>query len=127
MNKTSSYQSPEGEIEDRDLLALNDANDLRKSTDPLVHQLKEGIICTTDRRAEPSSPLRIVVDATEGFIPLWDENLVLRWRFDRASLSVFRRPELIKARIRELLTAAIVAWGDAVPIRFVENPDNSDF
>ena len=127
MKDTPKYESREPDVDDRDLLALNGADDLTSSTEPLVHQLKKGIICSTDRRAQPRSPVSIVVDATEGFIPLWDENLVLRWTFNRASLSVFRQPEAVKTRIRELLNTAIAAWEDAVPIRFVENPDNSDF
>jgi hypothetical protein len=81
MKDTPKYESREPEVDDRDLLALNGADDLTRSTGPLVHQLKKGIICATERRAQRRSPFQIVVDATEGFIPLWDENLVLRWKF----------------------------------------------
>jgi hypothetical protein len=44
-----------------------------------------------------------------------------------ASLSVFQQPEAVASRIRELVGEAIIAWGDAAPIRFDENSDNSDF
>ncbi|MCX6403883.1 MAG: matrix metalloproteinase-11, partial [Actinobacteria bacterium] len=56
-----------------------------------------------------------------------EENRVLRWRFNTNSLSPFAHPTAIAEAIRDLLGEAVMAWGDAVPIRFDENPDNSDF
>ena len=109
------------------LFVLKPGAELIKSTEDKVHVLGKGIICTTDQRAHKSSPLRIVVDATEGFIPLWDRGLVLRWRFNETSLAVFENAVELKNRIRSLLNDAITAWGDAAPIRFSENDDNSDF
>jgi hypothetical protein len=111
----------------RDLFALRPAGELADATESAVHVLGKGIICRTDYRAREVSPLEIVVDATEGFIPLWAQNLVLRWKFNAASLVPFRRADEIKVKIRELLTKAIGAWGDAAPVRFTENSDNSDF
>jgi hypothetical protein len=125
----SSNQSKTQELnsEECDLLALKDADELLAATEKGVQQLGEGIICRTDYRAHKRSPSGIVLDATEGFIPLWEKNLVLLWRFDEASLAVFRQPEAIKKKLRTLLNSALMAWGDAVPIRFTENSDNSDF
>ena len=81
------------------LLALKPEQD---ASDPQVHQLRRGIICRTERKAQKRSPLSIVLDATEGFIPLWMSNQVLRWTFDDASLAAFQNPEAIKTRIRQV-------------------------
>jgi hypothetical protein len=107
--------------------ALRSEEEVARVTERQVHLLRTGVICTTDFRARKRSPFEIVVDATEGFIPLWAQNQVLRWKFNEASLAVFKQPESVKARIRELLGAAIAAWGEAAPLRFSENRDNSDF
>lgn len=112
---------------DADAFALRPEGDLAPVTERQVHRLGKGIICTTDHRAKKRSRFEIVLDATEGFIPLWAENQVLRWKFNEAALAVFQKPESVKARIRELLGAAIAAWGDAAPVRFTENRDNADF
>lgn len=127
MDDTTKYTTREQGAEERDLLALRPEGELVRATEPQVHLLGKGVICTTDYRPRKRSPFEIVFDATEGFVPLWAQNLVLRWRFNTASLSVFQQPESIMSRIRELLGKAITAWGDAAPIRFTENPDNSDF
>ena len=68
-----------------ELLAPQRIDKLAKTMEAEVHQLKEGIICKTDYRARKRSPLDLVLDATEGFIPLWAEDSVLRWRFNAAS------------------------------------------
>jgi hypothetical protein len=112
---------------DGDLFALKPTDQFSDTSERTVHVLGKGIICTTEHRARRRSPLQIVVDATEGFIPLWANDLVLRWRFNDASLAPFRSPNEIKTKIRQLLTKAIAAWGDGAPIRFTENSDNSDF
>jgi hypothetical protein len=120
--RDSSYEAAS-----EDVFALRPEEEVAPVSDRQVHVLKQGIICATDSRARKRSPFEIVVEATEGFIPLWAENQILRWTFNEASLAVFRRPEAVKARIRTLLDAAITAWGVATPIRFTENRDNSDF
>jgi hypothetical protein len=112
---------------ERDLFALKPEEELTKVMEDQVHVLKKGIICMTDHRARKRSPLEIVLEATEGFIPLWAENQVLRWRFNMASLSFFQRPDSIMSGVRDLIVEAVAAWGDAAPIRFIENSDNSDF
>ncbi|PXA93977.1 matrix metalloproteinase-11 [Nostoc sp. 3335mG] len=121
------YENQEQDEDERGLLALIPEEELARVTEPHIHLLGKGVICTTDHRARKRSPFEIVVEATEGFIPLWAEGMVLRWRFNTASLSVFQQPESVKSRIRALLNEAIMAWGDAVPIRFTEHSDNYDF
>lgn len=127
MDNALEKKSDEQYTDEHDLLALKPEEELVSITESQVHMLRKGVICRTDYRPKKRSPFEIVLDATDGFIPLWDRNLVLRWRFNNASLSVFRRPDVIASRIREILGAAIMAWGDAAPIRFDENADNSDF
>jgi hypothetical protein len=111
----------------QNVFALKSEDELFDITQQHVHRLGNGSICSTDSRPIKRDPRRIVVDATEGFIPLWAENMVLRWTFNEASLALFQQSEAAKAKIRELLNSAIEAWGDACPIRFLEADDNSDF
>ena len=127
MNETKKNETIKPYPEDSNLLALLPEETLADATADQIHLLEKGIICTTDYRAHKRSPLDIVLDATDGFIPLWAENLVLRWSFNTASLSFFQQPEAIMSEVRGLLSAAILAWGDAAPIRFTETSDNSDF
>jgi hypothetical protein len=127
MKSTHKHETQKSNVDERDLLALKSSDELLEATDPQVQILGEGIICKTDYRPRKRSPFEIVVDATEGFIPLWEENSILRWKFNEASLAVFQQPEIIKEKIRALLNRAITAWGDAVPIRFKEEADSSDF
>lgn len=127
MKDIDKHSSHETDSEERNLLALKETDELADITDRQIQRLGKGIICRTDYRARKKSPFEIVLDATEGFIPLWAENLVLRWRFNETSLAVFQQPEAIKTKIRDLLNSAITAWGDAAPIRFTEASDNSDF
>jgi hypothetical protein len=121
------HKSQELDSDERDLLALKTTDELVDITDSQVQRLGEGIICRTDYRPVKRDPGSLVINATEGFIPLWAENLVLRWRFNETSLAMFQQPEAIKRKIRKLLNSAITAWGDAAPIRFTESVDNSDF
>jgi len=87
--------------------------------------------CKTDTLGLPTphnrSPLEIVVDATEGFIPLWEKGSTLRWRFQDKSLAHFDDPEAAKAGMRELLGLALLEWGDAAPVAFAERDDAWDF
>ncbi len=114
------------------------ALDMRTSTsvNPLApaaaqpHKYGKGL-CSTDTRgfATPQgrSPLEIVVDSSEGFIPLWAQGKNLRWRFNASSMSYFENPEAAKNRIRTLFAAAVQAWGSAAPVAFSERNDAWDF
>ena len=127
MKDSRKYKTQEPDAGERDLLALKPADELADATERQVQRIGKGIICGTDSRARKRTPFEIVLDATEGFIPLWAENSLLRWKFNAASLAVFQQPEAIKEKVRDLLNIAIAAWGDAAPIRFTEETDNSDF
>ena len=127
MNKTLK-DHPSKQIETgRALLRLKPKKELDAATAAQFHVIGKGIICGTDYRAPQASPLELVLDATEGFIPLWAQNMVLRWKFNEPSLAVLEQPEAIKSKIRSLLTGALTGWGDAAPVRFTEEADNSDF
>lgn len=97
----------------------------------LTHVYGNHVVCSTDARGHAMprglSPVKIVLDASEGFIPLWDEDVTLRWRFQESSLTAFEHPEEAKAVTRELLGRALLAWGDATPIKFLERRENWDF
>jgi len=71
--------------------------------------------------------IEIVVDATEGFIPLWAEGSKLNWCFDAVSMQAFRDPAEAKKGIRALIHEAVEAWGSACPVTFVENKRIPDF
>ena len=115
------------DVADAELLKPSAADQFGEASRSQVHQLSDGVICRTDPRARKRSRERIVVDATDGFIPLWEKGLVLRWEFNAASLAAFQNPAAIKTRVRSLFRSAIMAWGDALPVRFTENSDNPDF
>ncbi|MEO6719016.1 MAG: matrixin family metalloprotease [Ferruginibacter sp.] len=116
---------------------INDAFRMSKADKPSaeeefqVHIIAPGIICDTDSRGHVTpqgrSPFEIVVDASEGFIPLWVKNTTLRWRFRKRSLSGFESPALAMEEIRKLFGEALLAWGDAAPVRFTEDDDVWDF
>lgn len=111
--------------------ALLTGEKLEKATSGLVHVYGHGVKCKTDVRGHSTprdrSPLELVLDATEGYIPLWAQDTILRWRFQDASLASFADPEAAKQKIRTLFASALIAWGDAVPIKFAEREDNWDF
>jgi hypothetical protein len=96
-----------------------------------IHILGPGIICDTESRGHATpqgrSPLEIVVDASEGFIPLWTTEVKLRWRFRESSMTNFSNTEIAKAEIRNLLGEALLAWGSAAPVMFTEDLDVWDF
>lgn len=101
----------------------------KPSTDP--HKYRKHV-CITDSRGFAThrnrSPFDLRVDASDGFIPLWAENMTLRWRFqERGIRQFFANPDAAKARIRTLFGEALAAWGNAVPVRFTQESDSADF
>ena len=95
-----------------------------------VHSLGKGRICDTEprpRHAQQPHPVEIVLDATEGFIPLWAKDVTLRWRFRESSMHNFDDPAGAKAAIRQLLGEALLEWGVAAPVKFAEDADVYDF
>jgi hypothetical protein len=99
--------------------------------EPHVHVYGNHVICETDARgyARPDnkSATEIVLDASGGFIPLWAKNTTLRWRFQESSMSFFQDPLAAKKAISDILGEAVLAWGDAAPIKFDRTDSNWDF
>jgi hypothetical protein len=111
-----------------DPFKLRDSSAPSSQSEDLVHVYrKKRIRCDTDSRgfATPAnrSPLELVVDASEGFIPLWAKSSILRWRFRESSLQAFQDPNAAEAAIEQLFGEAILAWGDAAPIKFTKDID----
>jgi hypothetical protein len=96
-----------------------------------VHVYGPKAVCETERRGHATPGGRslheIVVDASEGFIPLWAYGQTLRWRFRRSSMTFFQNQTAAMNEVRNLLGEALVAWGDAAPVKFTEQEDNWDF
>ncbi|KAG0273547.1 hypothetical protein BGZ96_004801 [Linnemannia gamsii] len=93
-----------------------------------AHYYGKRRLCLTGERApeedapkEDISALRI---GTLGFIPLWDKGTVLYYRFNERSL---QRSGRTKMEILRLFNEAILQWGDAVPVTFLENRALWDF
>jgi len=101
------------------------------ATLPHVHKIRDGVVCSTDVRgyseAHEGTPTEILVDSDNGFIPLWDSGVTLRWRFDNRALAILRDSDLIADRVRTLFSEAVEQWGDACPVSFEENADLWDF
>jgi hypothetical protein len=97
----------------------------------LLHVIADGIICGTEGRghATPGGrpPAEIVVDATEGFIPLWAAGSMLKWRFQERSFAVAADPDGSKTAVLELMSEALLRWGAAAPVRFTRDTDVWDF
>ena len=111
---------------------MRNVDEASPERNPDVHIYgKSNAVCATDVRGHATprdaSPLEIVVDASEGFIPLWSEGMTLRWRFQERSLSVFADPDLAKSAIRQRLGQGLLEWGSAVPVKFTERNDAWDF
>lgn len=105
--------------------------DMGRMASATVHVYGNHTRCTTDKRGFPTrrnlSPLEIVVDAHDGFIPLWAPDVTLHWRFAQSSLNFFEDPAAAATAIEALLGRALLAWGEAVPIRFAKRDDAWDF
>jgi hypothetical protein len=127
MPRSKKPKSQDSDSSDNNALKLKTS----KRPDPNVHVFGNGIVCDTDTRghATPSGkgPLELVFDASEGFIPLWTKGTTLRWRFQEQSFQSFKSPSKAKVAIRKLMGKALVAWGDAAPIKFAEREDAWDF
>ena len=97
-----------------------------RATEKYEWRANEQIVETL--RARPRGPLaEIVVDASEGFVPLWAENSTLRWRFNDVSMQAFADPEAAKQAIAALLMEAIGEWETACPVQFVRDDARYDF
>lgn len=99
--------------------------------EPYVHIYAGGAVCDTDKRGAPTPRglpfAELVVDTSDGFIPLWGPGVTLRWRFEERSMMLFQDPEGARAALRGLMGEALMLWGHAVPVRFREARDAWDF
>jgi hypothetical protein len=126
-----SDKSEKSEARRASAFQLREGKELPPSLNSRVHDLGKGRICDTEPRGHATprgrSPLEIVLDASEGFIPLWAQNMTLRWRFRDSSMLHFGNPAAAKAEIRNLFAEALTKWDVAVPIKFTEDEDVWDF
>lgn len=113
------------------LFEFLDEENLRQVEAEQTHVYRFGTRCVTDTvgHAQPAHccPSELVLNATTGFIPLWDKNVTLNWRFNPASLKQFRNPDAVEDYVRKLLAEAISAWAPAIPVRFSESQHAWDF
>lgn len=95
------------------------------------HVYNRRVICVTDAKgySQPDNKnlAEIRLDSSAGFIPLWDKDVTLNWRFNKSFSSRFKKPDIVKAAIRKLFGEAILGWKDACPIKFREVKDGWDF
>jgi matrixin len=129
---TTKRQKPEkSEARRADAFQLREGEKPTREAESQVHVLGPGIVCDTEPRGHATprgrSPREIVVDASEGFIPVWAKNMTLRWRFRERSMNDFANPAAAKSEIRNLFAEALLAWGTAAPVKFTEDEDVWDF
>jgi hypothetical protein len=107
------------------------SKDMPIDLEPIVHLLKPGILCDTESRGysipKNSNPLSLVVDSSAGFVPLWDIDTVLRWRFRERSMAYFANPIEAKLYITNIFGEALLAWGNSAPVSFKYDEDVWDF
>ena len=130
-NSTKGQRSEKSEAQQAGAFRPREARKPTAEAESRVHLLGPGIICDTDRRGHPTpqgrNPREIVVDASEGFIPLWASDMTLRWRFREGSMDYFADPDAAKDEIRNLFADALLAWGTAAPVTFKYDDDLWDF
>lgn len=127
--KTKTAKAPV--VDDKSPFTIRKDEKPSREAQSQVHLLGPGKVCDTESRGHASpegrSITEIVVDASEGFIPLWAKNQTLRWRFNDRSMARFANPTAARNAIRRLFGDALAAWGDAAPVKFTENRDLWDF
>lgn len=128
---TKRQQPKKSDSRRADVFQLRKGEEPTREAESRIHLLGPGIVCDTEPRGHKTpqgrSPLEIVVDASEGFIPLWSKGMTLRWRFRESSMNNFANPAAAKGEIRKLFAEALLAWGTAAPIKFTEDLDLWDF
>lgn len=104
---------------------------MEEAAKALVHLITDDFVCSTDSRGHETPGGRsitdLVVDASEGFIPLWAYGQTLRWRFQERSFALHDNPDERKAVILDLISQALVKWGAAAPVKFTRDDDLWDF
>jgi len=119
------------EAADSNPFQLRRSEEVTLETEPLVHVYGNGVVCNTDSRGHSTprarNPAKLVLDASEGFIPLWAKGTTLRWRFQERSMKFFKNPDTARTAIEDLMSEALLAWGDARPVSFAKRDDAWDF
>ncbi|MFW2381619.1 MAG: reprolysin-like metallopeptidase [Acidimicrobiales bacterium] len=130
--EVTAYKGPRSDSTEEATACRSDA--AQYANESYTHIYRPGddvVVCETDTRGHATpggrSPVEIVVDASEGYIPLWAPNVTLRWRFQPQSMELFVDPDSATDYLRWLFGQGLMAWGDAVPIRFTEANDAWDF
>ena len=104
-----------------------------KKTNSQEHIYGKKVRCATDSRGyERHRNLNfdeIRVHETDGFIPLWAEDVTLRYRFNEWSFEkkYGDKADEQKAVVQKLFDDGLSLWGDAVPVKFTYNTNASDF
>ena len=128
---TNRLKNGKSNTQRADLFRMREGEGPTREAESQIHLLGLGIICDTEPRGQTTphgrSPLDLVVDASEGFIPLWAKDTTLRWRFRESSMNNFANPAAAKAEIRTLFAESLLAWGTAAPVLFTEDADVWDF
>ncbi len=114
-----------------DPFRLRDPGEASRAVEPRLHVYGPGAVCDTEARGHAAprdlSLLELVVNATQGFVPLWAEHTTLRWRFQKRSLDSFAEPAAAAEALTRLLGQAVLRWGAAAPVRFTRDEDAWDF
>jgi hypothetical protein len=125
---TASKALPAGSAEALKYLPKDDAAAAQKARTFIYGK---NVVCETDSIGHATPENRdireLVVNASEGFVPLWAKGVTLRWRFQETSMLAFKEPEQAKTYLRGLFGEGVLLWGDAVPVRFTEVFDAWDF
>ena len=104
---------------------------MKPTAENLVHLIADGFVCNTEGRGRPTPggrpPVEIVVDASEGFIPLWQAGSILKWRFQERSFALAANPDKSKDAVVEIMGEALLRWGSAAPVKFTRGTDLWDF
>jgi hypothetical protein len=107
--------------------------DAKRGMEPLVHLYGKDlkVKCITEGRGYKTPgnrpPAKLVLEASPGYVPLWKEGQMLRWRFQESSMSRFEDPDAAKNAVKDLMVEALQAWGKAAPIKFTQDNDLWDF
>jgi hypothetical protein len=133
MARTKSSKSTKGSSARNNAFQLREVGEAGREREPEIHVIdrEKRIICDTESRGHKTpngrSITEIVVDASEGFIPLWAKDITLRWKFRESSMHFFQNPTAAMNGIKDLLGEALLAWGDAAPVKFAQRDDAWDF
>ena len=116
---------------DNDVFAQASDKQFSRAAKSFAHTITDGVVCGTESRGFPTprdlSPEEIMVHAPQGVVSLWAQDVVLRWRFNEQSMTYFDDPEAAKAGVKKLFGQGLNEWGDAAPVKFVEDQDVWDF